>query len=155
MRAQGVADGNGREYAKSMQREAALYTELSEDHFILCVAGLSSNWNDFVVLKNALMSRIPKTPTRGTNNSVFKNTIFPQQAISIKKAIGSDYEYCEINECIGRISADFISVYPPGAPFVLPGSMLDETVLNYIRYTHQDCLVGLYDGKIKIVKRNV
>ena len=151
----GVADGNGREYAKSMQREAALYTELSEDHFILCVAGLSSNWNDFVVLKNALMSRIPKKPVPGTNNSVFKNAIFPQQATSIKKAIGSDYEYCEINACIGRISADFISVYPPGAPFVLPGSMLVETVLNYIRYMHQECLVGLYDGKIKIVKRNV
>ena len=70
-------------------------------------------------------------------------------------AIGSDYEYCEINECIGEISADFISVYPPGAPFVLPGSMLDETVLNFIRSVPRECLVGLYGEKIKIVKRKI
>ena len=151
----GVADGNGREYAEAMQQDAALYTELSEDHLILCVAGLSSNWDDFVVLQNALMSQRPKTPIPIIKNSNYKNIIFPQQATSIKMAIGSDYEYSEINECIGEISADFISVYPPGAPFVLPGSMLDETVLNFIRSVPRECLVGLYGEKIKIVKRKI
>jgi arginine decarboxylase len=38
-----------------------------------------------------------------------------------------------VNEAVGRIAAEMITPYPPGAPAVLPGEVITKPVLDYLR----------------------
>jgi arginine/lysine/ornithine decarboxylase len=38
-----------------------------------------------------------------------------------------------VKQAVGRIAAEMITPYPPGAPGVLPGEVITEPILNYLR----------------------
>jgi arginine decarboxylase len=38
-------------------------------------------------------------------------------------------------EAVGRISADSLAAYPPGIPNVLPGEILTESCIEFLRAT--------------------
>lgn len=42
-------------------------------------------------------------------------------------------ENVPVGEAAGRIAAEMITPYPPGIPAVLPGELLTEPVLAYLR----------------------
>lgn len=38
-----------------------------------------------------------------------------------------------LEEAVGRIAADFINLYPPGIPILVPGEVMSENLLGQIR----------------------
>lgn len=46
----------------------------------------------------------------------------------------TDYEALPIGQCAGRISAEFIYLYPPGIPIVVPGELVTEQTVNQVQY---------------------
>ncbi len=41
-------------------------------------------------------------------------------------------ELCRAEECEGRVSADFIYVYPPGIPYVVLGEVLSKDIVSMV-----------------------
>lgn len=84
------------------------------------------------------------------------NTVLPykmpesKQALSINKARRSPMEWVRIDEAKGRISADFINVYPPGACAAIPGDELGGDLIEYILAAEE--IHGAQDGKIRVLK---
>lgn len=60
-------------------------------------------------------------------------------------------------EAIGEISAEFIFLYPPGIPAVVPGERISKEILEKIQsYQKRKMnLIGLYEGRIYIVDERV
>jgi arginine/lysine/ornithine decarboxylase len=65
-------------------------------------------------------------------------------------------EYVDIASAAGRISEEFLYLYPPGIPLIVPGEVItDELVANLDRY--RDCgleitgFTGAGMGLIKVV----
>jgi arginine/lysine/ornithine decarboxylase len=56
-----------------------------------------------------------------------------QTAMLPRDAFFGPAEQVPIAEAPGRIAAEMITPYPPGAPGVLPGEVLTEPMLNYLR----------------------
>jgi arginine/lysine/ornithine decarboxylase len=57
-------------------------------------------------------------------------------------------------EAAGRIAAEMITPYPPGAPAVLPGEVINQAVLDYLR---SGVAAGMFipdavDGEVKSVR---
>ena len=54
-----------------------------------------------------------------------------------------------------EIAAEFIFLYPPGIPLVVPGEVIDKYVIDKIRQYEQYNMkvIGLNDHKIYIINR--
>lgn len=40
-----------------------------------------------------------------------------------------------LEQALGKISGDFVNLYPPGIPILVPGEAIDETVIRQIQYS--------------------
>ena len=70
------------------------------------------------------------------------------------EAYALPYEEKALLEAAGKTAAEFINLYPPGIPLLVPGEIIGEGMIRVIEgyiingYTVQ----GISDNKIKIVK---
>lgn len=58
----------------------------------------------------------------------------PEQVFELHKAWDFHMEQIELHKSIGHISGEFISVYPPGTPLVVPGERITSEVINLIEH---------------------
>ncbi|WP_442603836.1 aminotransferase class I/II-fold pyridoxal phosphate-dependent enzyme [Paenibacillus sp. KN14-4R] len=56
----------------------------------------------------------------------------PQLSLSPRDAFYGETEVVPLKESAGRIIAEFIYVYPPGIPILLPGEVISQSNINYI-----------------------
>mgnify|MGYP002624913461 FL=1 len=75
--------------------------------------------------------------------------------LSLRDAWDMDYEYVDLNYSTGRISGDFVNLYPPGIALVVPGEEIKDEFVNTIRtYLNKGLNVqGIKDQRlIRVVK---
>jgi arginine decarboxylase len=56
-----------------------------------------------------------------------------ETAMLPRDAFFADTDQVAADEAVGRISAEMITPYPPGAPAVLPGEVITAEILDYLR----------------------
>jgi arginine/lysine/ornithine decarboxylase len=76
----------------------------------------------------------------------------PQEATEIKS------EVIKLVKSTGRISAVFVSLFPPGSPVLVPGERIDKDFIDYISFVKQEGititgLVGKQKDEIEVVCR--
>jgi arginine/lysine/ornithine decarboxylase len=52
--------------------------------------------------------------------------------MDIREAINSDTEEIEFSTSSGRIAAEYVYLYPPGVPVIVPGQMIEKVVIDYL-----------------------
>ena len=60
-------------------------------------------------------------------------------------------EFVEIDDALGRISAEDVGAYPPGIPVLFKGDVIDENKLNYLK-KYRNRLFGLAQGRVAVIK---
>lgn len=61
----------------------------------------------------------------------------PSQAVTISDAMESEWEVISLEESSGRISAEFLYLYPPGIPHLVPGEYITGELLQKVREWEQ------------------
>jgi arginine/lysine/ornithine decarboxylase len=56
----------------------------------------------------------------------------PEREMSLQKAWDSERETVSLNLAEGRISVDFVNLYPPGIPLIVPGEVIGEDLIKDI-----------------------
>lgn len=66
---------------------------------------------------------------------------------SLYAAMNSPYEVIRVEDSMGRTSAEYAYIYPPGIPFLVPGEEITEDAVRQIRYARDRKLnpMGLED----------
>lgn len=54
----------------------------------------------------------------------------PETVCRIAEALDAEKEWISLSECRGRIAADFINLYPPGIPVIVPGEIYSREIIN-------------------------
>lgn len=107
--------------------------ELSDLYNILCIITPGDRKEDVQLLIQALqhLSR-----EHYSNTSIEKVAIhlpeIPVLAMLPRIAFYSDVEQVRLQEAVGRTIAEFIMVYPPGIPILMPGEIITEENIRYI-----------------------
>ncbi|MEU9090472.1 hypothetical protein [Streptomyces sp. NPDC048428] len=57
----------------------------------------------------------------------------PRQTALPRDAFFGDVEQVPAAQAVGRICAEMLTPYPPGIPAALPGELLDQAVVDYLR----------------------
>ena len=56
-----------------------------------------------------------------------------KQLMSISQAMEAQAQFCLLEESIGKISAEFVYLYPPGIPIIVPGEQITGLFVRNVR----------------------
>ncbi|GAE28016.1 arginine decarboxylase [Halalkalibacter wakoensis JCM 9140] len=117
-----------------LRKQFSIEVEMSDLYNILCIVTLGDTQEKMDQLVSALEQLVSeKTPISKNNHrsSVYVPNI-PTLALSPRDAFYAETEIVPLEESAGRIIAEFIMVYPPGIPILIPGEIITEENLSYI-----------------------
>jgi arginine decarboxylase len=130
--------------------------ELSDLYNILCLVTLGDNEETTSILVKALRELAAQHRGMETEKvDVHVNVpVIPTLALSPREAFYAETETIPFNESVGKISAEFIMVYPPGIPIFIPGEVITEDNIAYITKNIAAGLPvqGLEDPTFKTIK---
>ncbi|MFD2925372.1 aminotransferase class I/II-fold pyridoxal phosphate-dependent enzyme [Halobacillus naozhouensis] len=108
--------------------------ELSDLYNILCIITPGDEKQEIHRLINALEELVISHPLSYEYKHVpVQVPEIPLLALTPRDAFYAATEIVPFAESVGRISAEFIMVYPPGIPIFIPGEIITEDNLHYIR----------------------
>jgi arginine decarboxylase len=107
--------------------------ELSDLYNILCIVTPGDSILTVTTLVQALreLARIQLGKDSIQPLTVHLPNI-PALSLSPREAFYAETEIIPLREAAGRIMAEFIMVYPPGIPIVLPGEVMTQDNIDYI-----------------------
>ena len=124
-----------------LRENANIEIELSDLYNILCLVTIGDSRKELNLLVNALqrMSEAYDNEAAIVEPIVLLPDI-PRLAMTPRDAFYASTEVVKIDEAVGRISAEFIMVYPPGIPIFIPGEIITQENIEYI---HMNVEAGL------------
>lgn len=107
--------------------------ELSDMYNILCFITPGDTEETIETLLSALreLSKLYYKEDNA-NELIVKIPEIPQLSLIPRDAFYADTEVVPFKESAGRIIAEFIYVYPPGIPILLPGEVISQDNIDYI-----------------------
>ncbi|WP_088104951.1 aminotransferase class I/II-fold pyridoxal phosphate-dependent enzyme [Halalkalibacter urbisdiaboli] len=108
--------------------------ELSDLYNILCIVSIGDSTEKMSLLVDALSQLALEHPASDEQKptSIYVPNI-PTLALSPRDAFYAETETIPFSESAGRIIAEFVMVYPPGIPILIPGEVISEENLAYIK----------------------
>jgi arginine/lysine/ornithine decarboxylase len=135
-----ASDMTGPWLAARLRREYHIVMELEARDYVLGMTSICDTNAGFDRLSRAL--RNIDGELRGKRGSYETDPYGYAAEIAMEpfEAAKHDTEWIRLSECGGRISASFISIYPPGIPLLIPGERLDEKGLRLLKQAREDGL---------------
>ncbi|MFC4735468.1 aminotransferase class I/II-fold pyridoxal phosphate-dependent enzyme [Bacillus daqingensis] len=131
--------------------------ELSDLYNILVIVTPADSQETISKLASALEHLSKKMlPSRTwvDNGAEVEVPSIPVLAYSPRDAFYADTEEVPLHASAGRISAEFLMIYPPGIPVFIPGEIIEEENLRYIKKNMESGLPvqGLEDKSLSSIK---
>ncbi|GAB7057603.1 MULTISPECIES: aminotransferase class I/II-fold pyridoxal phosphate-dependent enzyme [Paenibacillus] len=116
-----------------LREQYNIEVELSDMYNILCLVTPGDTRENIDILLTALRRLSQENYSiRQANELVIKIPKIPQLSLSPRDAFYGDTEIIPFKESADRIIAEFIYVYPPGIPILLPGEVISQDLIDYI-----------------------
>lgn len=112
--------------------EFGIYPEMSDNRYVVFVPSVSTTKREIRQLCAALISIGGR---RFKDSRAEQNTPLPDIKLEYIPCEVTDMmcEGVDIKNCVGRVSAQVISVCPPGAAIVVPGQIISREIVDYIK----------------------
>jgi arginine decarboxylase len=109
--------------------------ELSDLYNILCIITPGDTKLETEFLLNALVELVSENKPANVEKQFVAVQVpdIPVLALTPRDAFYADTEKIPFEESAGRIIAEFVMVYPPGIPIFIPGEIITEENINYIK----------------------
>lgn len=91
--------------------------------------------------------------TRLKNDTLSTDTV-PKAIKTLRDAWDSGFEEVILESAVGRIAGDFVNLYPPGIPIIVPGEEISQDIVSTIRDSLSKGLnvQGISEtGKIRVI----
>ncbi|MFB6465744.1 aminotransferase class I/II-fold pyridoxal phosphate-dependent enzyme [Cytobacillus sp. Hz8] len=125
---------NGFDVEKWLRDHYNIEVEMSDLYNILCIITSGDTQNEADILIKAL--RHLAEERKGVAEKIQTSVLLPEipvLALSPRDAFYAETELVTFDKSEGRIIAEFIMVYPPGIPIFIPGEIITEDNLIYIK----------------------
>ena len=141
-----------------LREEHNIQLEMSDSYYGVALASVMDDEDDLQRLAHAV-KEISKKYCSDDNllDTIEMRYLYPDIKMSLYDAFYSNKVNIDLNDSVGRVSADFIIPYPPGIPVVCPGEQITEEVVKYINDLKKNNIqiLGFLDynrEKIKVVE---
>ena len=98
-------------------------------------------------MQNSITNKSEIKKIKNTNFELVRNI----QEMSISNAVNSNTKLVNIENAINKVSAEYLYLYPPGIPLIVPGEVVNVKLVEQIKeYKNRNYEIVRYD-KFKIV----
>lgn len=124
----------GQEVETWLREKHQIEVELSDLYNILCIItfGDTKQETDSLVCALKELSELYKDTIEAREAHKVTVPNIPKLAISPRDAFYAETELVPFQESAGRIIAEFVMVYPPGIPILIPGEIISKENIEYI-----------------------
>ncbi len=161
-------DFSGRDLERVLRKKYNYELEMTATNYTLAMTSISDNFEKIKQLAEALIEidkhvHLTKKDRVKENNNISPNKKAEQNGFKYcsEKSVMTIYEatICSsekilLDSAIDRVAADYVYVYPPEVPIVVPGEIITEELVNRIRqYTSVGLNIkGVVSDMIQVVK---
>lgn len=132
----------GQQLYNTLLEKYHLQMEMAAGTYVLAMFSLADTKEGYDRLTSALLEidkSIEKVKTKVPQNICWT---IPEKVMEIWEAWDRKKEKVLLEESIGCIAGEYINLYPPGAPIIVPGEKIScEIVERITKYIHQDLMV--------------
>lgn len=123
----------GIEVEQILRKEFNIEVELSDLYNILCIVTFGDTEQSVGALVDALEQIAERFADQRHERPVkVRLPEPPELAVPPREAFYAETETVPLRESAGRISAEFVMVYPPGIPILTPGERITRANIQYI-----------------------
>jgi len=156
---------NGHWLYRILLERYRLQMEMESLHYVLAMTSIADTEEGFARLAQALLEidrELCKKEIQGLKEDRWSIDYMdilkapkrrPAARCSIQDALEADRELCIFTQAVGRVSAEYLYLYPPGIPILVPGEVFTKEFCEQIRYLMENGLViyGLERDKVWLV----
>ncbi len=157
---------SGREICAILRTDFHIEPEMQAPGYVLCLVGAGDDAAGFERLERALahISMAACRRAEACQDGVQRGDtqepeeVFcvpdPETVCSIQEAWDGDFKEVPLEESKGEISAEFVSLYPPGTPILTPGERISDQILAHLCRCRDVgfSLVGMADHSMKRIR---
>lgn len=150
-------DFNGKQLEEVLREKYNMEMEMTSQRYVLAMTSMCDDMKQILKLADALeeIDRDFMQPCSKDNNPLKKDsTTRLLMAMSIYEAERNEKEIIELESAEGRICGEYVYVYPPEIPIIVPGEIFSREIIEKI-YNYKQSglnLKGLEDVRNKNVK---
>lgn len=151
---------NGPQLYDILRQEYHLQMEMAADTFVLAmmtVMDTEEGWQRLADAICAIDDRIEKERPSAAciKNQMMLPATYVKAGMMPSQAFHSIQEEIPLEDAAGRMAADFINLYPPGIPLIVPGEIIDGELIREINESMKLGLTiqGIFESaKIRAVR---
>ena len=147
---------SGVDLSDMLHKQYGIRAEMATATYVLLMTSIADTDEGFDLLINALGEideklsgdKLPET------KQIPSKSLIREIKNNIKSALFSeDTEFIPIESAKGRIAADYVTIYPPDIPVVIPGEKITKDALDKILEAKKEGLqiIGLKDEEIEVL----
>ena len=153
----------GTELAQLLLEKYHIQAEMQTEHYVLALAAVGDREEGFERLCRAIeeIDQEESQKKRETEGQTAERVAYTSmnQLMSVTEAMEAESEACRLEESVGRISAEFGYLYPPGIPLIVPGEQITGQFIRNMRIYMEEGLYlqGLEDytnDTIRVISQN-
>lgn len=149
-------DMTGSELYDILLQDYKLQMEMAEADYVLAIATVADTKDGFHRLQNALREIDARLTKQSPKKVISYIPIEAKVAIQQHEAFYMKKQSCPLRESVGQIAGEYVYLYPPGIPILVPGEVIQEEIIEEIETFLASGLVvkGLIDKKdISVINR--
>jgi arginine/lysine/ornithine decarboxylase len=139
----------GPELANRLRNEYHMEPEMSAEQYVTAIFTIADTEEGFDRLEKALLE-IDRQETQRCGmqmpeQSAAERPVIPkeiiwqpnEEALSIEEAESRPHEKIAVDEAPGKISGEYVYLYPPGIPLLVPGERIPEQLPGWLHHFRQ------------------
>ena len=149
---------NGEELGEWLRREYHLEMEMCAAEYVTAITTVMDTEEGLRRLRNALLEIDGKLSDRVESQDCGKKNQRYELKSETVMSIADGWEQADkkisLEDSVGRISGEYIYLYPPGIPFVVPGEKISQEVVDLVK-RYQKCgysVQGMADQNCKEIR---
>lgn len=124
---------------KMLRKDYHIEMEMAAPAYVLGMTGICDTQEGFLRLSKALIE-IDSKAKQISNRTVNKGLIRPVQVKPPSEAVELRTRRVKLEDSCQMVSAAFISLFPPGAPLIVPGERIEEGIIQFLLQAKQEGL---------------
>ena len=122
----------GKELSDILRKEYKIELEMSSIDYALAMTSICDTKENFIRLLNALEEIDKKLENKEEKENKIE-IVLPEKKMNILDAIkNNNSKYLNYKETEGKISKEYIWIYPPGIPLIAPGEIVNKEIIQKI-----------------------
>lgn len=149
---------NGQQLYDILREEYHLQMEMSAGNYVVAIMTIMDTEEGWQRLADALIQIDDRIEKETAQDYTMETGVQPYMETEIRmtpaQAFNNEQEEVLLTEAVGRIAADFINLYPPGIPLLVPGEVLSEDIIAHVQKSMRIglCVQGVTaEGKVAVL----